>query len=181
MTHHARLVKTLGSLVIAMTTTSALLGWIDPSPSAPESVPSYESMLAPARGVVGDDVSIRLDQWASVGVVPGPASTPNRLVATANRVASHFVVDLDGRFTRTPHWERQQHLPDAPSSVTIEVECAAEGRPMTRAQWYAVRALFAAVTSLVAPEGLAMPMHLHGEWARLYRVEPGEDLSRRQP
>lgn len=168
--------KTLGSLVIAMTTVSALLGWIDPSQPAPGPVPSYPSLLADARGVVGDQVSIRPDRWNNVGVVSGPVTGASRLTAVADHIPSHFVVGPDGTFSRTVHWEHQEDIDDAPRTVTIEVASLAAGRPMTRAQWYAVRALIAAVTDLTAPGQPMMPMHLDADWARAYGVDPGESV-----
>jgi len=176
MTQHARMVKTLGSLVVAMTTLSVFLGWIDPSLSFPESVPSYESMLADARNIVTSNVAVPSDYWQAVTVVPGPANMPHRLIATANRLFAHFVVDTDGRLSRTAYWDRQEELAEASHEVTVAAARSTDGQPMTRAQWYAVRALVAAVAGVAATDGGTMPVHLHEDWARIYGVGPDESL-----
>lgn len=175
MSQHARMVKALGGLVVAMTTLSAFLGWIDPSQSAPEPAPSFEAMLARARDIVTNDIAVPSNYWRGVTLVTGRPSTPHRLSATVNRQPAHFVVDGNGRLSRTAYWDRQEEIAGAPHEVTVAVTRSADGRPMTQTQQYAVRALVAAVADAASPNGEAIPVHLHEDGTDLYAVTPGEE------
>ena len=163
MDQRRRMYKTLGCLAGAMTGTASLLAWIDPSPSIPTPVLSQDELLAAARSLVFDDVTIRPGQWRSVEVVEGPATLgPGvALIADADRSECHFYIDDRGEPSRAGRWDRQLAPSDAPHTIRIEVGHD-QGRPFpSPAQSNGVQALLEALNDGVvarnSPRGASPP------------------------
>ena len=155
MDQRRRMYKTLGCLAGAMTGTASLLAWIDPSPPTPTPVLSQEELLAAARSLVFDDVTIRPMQWRSVEVVEAPSmrSSGVALAADADRNECHFYVDDQGRPSRAGRWDDQLALSDAPHTIRIEVSHN-DALPFPSAvQSGSVQALLDALEEAVTPAG----------------------------
>ena len=151
--------KTLGCLAGSMTGTAALLGWIDPSPSIPTPVLSQEELLAVARSLVFDDVTIRPMQWRSVEVVEAPSmrSPGVALAADADRSECHFYIDDHGRPSRAGRWGDQLAPSDAPHTIRIEVSHS-DGRPFpSSAQVNSLQALFDSIEGAINLAGGITP------------------------
>ena len=164
----------LACLVGAMTLTSALLGWIDPSQPAAYLPPSFETLLSSARLLVGENVRVEPDRWSEAEILAGPvagAAAPF-LAATADKSSSHFLVDLDGRVVRTRRWSRQQAAGMRPGTIEIQIARRRTDQPMSRAQWYAVRALITALHEAVASQQPALPVRVQQAWAEVYDLAP---------
>ncbi len=165
-------------LVGAMTGTSALLGWIDPSPAIRAEAPPLETVLRQARSLVTADVVIREAQWRKIEILAGPASAGSAayLTATAYHSTYHFHVDLEGRPTRASGWSYQHSFDEQPRAVRVQVACWKPHQPMSRAQWQSVRALIAELREAIATQGMDLPVCLEQEWAEVYGLEAGTSL-----
>ena len=153
MDQRRRMYRTLGCLAGAMTGTASLLAWIDPSPSTPTPVLSQEELLAAARSLVFDDVTIRPMQWRSVEVVEAPSMRgPGvALAADADRSECHFYIDDHGRPSRAGRWDDQLAPSDAPHTIRIEVSHS-EGQPFpSSAQVNSIQALFDSIEGALKP------------------------------
>jgi len=177
--------RTLGCLAGAMTGTTALLAWMDPSPPIPMETLPFDEVLRLAHSVVADDVVIRRDKWRNIEILAGPVSgdSPPFLTAVAGPAKYDFLVDFEGRPSRTARWTQRQLSADRRHTVTIQVARWQEHQLMTRAQWRCVRALTAALQEVIVPQGTPLPVYLHEEWARIYGDEAGMllDLSPSDP
>jgi len=102
--------KTLVGLVVSMTSTAALLGWIDPNGSRTRTEIPPENMKAQVRAAVLGGMSIRPELWNGVEVVAALADSKNERFLTANPAdsGSHFQLDADGNVTRLPRWSQQR-------------------------------------------------------------------------
>lgn len=181
--------KTLGCLAAAMTSTAALLHYLDPSsppnvasPLMGDAEPRTQSLSASevaalARSLVTDAVEIKSDQWKDVEVVAGPttvgAGTP--LTAIPDPVACHFYVDQAGRPSRARGWSRQTPPHDAPHTVRIQVARAAgiEAFP-TPLQWFTIRSLVDALDAALMQNG-TMPVYVQGGFADVASPLVGDD------
>ena len=162
--------RTLLSLVVAMTATSALLGFIDPSKPVDVEPPSFASVLPVARELVAGNVDLRRDHWRGVEVLAGPTAS-KFLTATAAEPDLHFVIDVDGRLHRTAEWSRQDPRSLRPRPIRIQVARRGEHEPMSRSQWHGVRALVAAIHEAVAAEQSVVEVRFEAEWATIYGLE----------
>jgi len=179
MDQQTRMFKTLGCLVGAMTGTAAWLGWIDPSEPLPPEAPSFDVILRDAQSLVADDVALHKNRWHAVEILAGPdtSGSPTFLAATADRSVCHFFIDDAGRASRTTRWLRQEASRGSPGTVRIQVARSEKRQAMTRTQWRCLQALIAAVRDVVATERVALPVHLHDEWAKAYGLEAGTTLA----
>lgn len=161
-----------------MTGTSALLAWMDPSLPVPAGTLPYDEVLRLARSIVADDGLVRSDKWRNIEILASPVSGDPRafLTAVAGRAECDFLVDLEGRPSRTTRWARQQFPTDRRHTVTIQVFRWQERELMTRAQWRCVRALSEALREAIGPQGSPLPILLGEEWARVYDVEANTPL-----
>ncbi len=170
--------KTMTCLVVAMTCTSALLGWIDPVSTTPTRSASLEDLPTMARAAVHEATAIRNHQWRAVEVLPGPAVTTGSalLAARSEPTTYHFYVDQYGRPSCTTAWVSQRATLKSPTNVAIQVARRGERQQMSHAQWQCVRALITAVSDVVGMHDTLLPVRLHPYWVDVYSPLPGTTL-----
>jgi hypothetical protein len=174
MDQPARVWKTLGCLVMAMTGTAAFLGWLDPTPALPPDALPYDEIMRLARSAVTDEVKIRRERWHAVEIGADTVLSGGRLLsATAGARDRHFYVGHDGLPTRAGQWAKQESLAVSPHTIRIQVERLREDQPMSPAQWACVRVLVTTLTEAITPDGPSLPVRLGACWERVYGVEPG--------
>ena len=183
MDQRARMWKTLGFLVAAMTGTSVLLGWMDPSPRPVSDAPSPSEIERWARLVVGVESGIDLQtgRWDDIEIVPAPGSPAggSMLAAGHGSTSYHFHVDRRGRPTRAKRWREQAATDGLPHTVRIEVAPLAGAQPLSTVQCFCVRALVAALNDALASGGPSLPVRLPPAWEDVIDIERamGELLS----
>ena len=177
MNQQTRILKTLASLAVAMTATSALLGWIDPSPPLPTSSLSSDELANLGESLVAGGITVRDGRWDKIEISAGHAknASPSYLTATS-RNDSHFLIGLDGRPTRTPKWVRQEAAAQDTHAIRIEVARRDETRGMSRVQWEAVRGLVSSLHARLSDRHVDLPVLLQGAWATAYGLKPGTRL-----
>ncbi len=190
MERPARLRNTMVCLVVAMTTTSALLGWIDPSTSLPSPPPSPEAFLPLAVQAVEAAESFGVLDWSGIEVVAGSREPADHTVTSRSLLAAtrptgvlelneeavcHFRVDLDGRPSASHHWIHQHVVPGEEDTIRIEVVLPSESDRMTRAQWFSVRALAAVLCDSDHPME-SLPLRLGEAWAHVYDLDAENTL-----
>jgi len=159
--------KTLGLLAIAMMGTTALLGWIDPSPPIRARAVPDSQLLPLARSLVADDVSVQFARWRAVEILTnGRAVAPVLLTATFDEADYHFLVDVHGRPSRTDCWRYQRPTPHSPDAVRIQVATVEQSDGVSAAQAGSVRALVAALREAAARKGLELPVHIEPSESR---------------
>ena len=173
------MLKTLVCLAVAMTGTSGLLGWIDPSPLLPADALSSDEVISLARVVATDGLTLREGRWDKIEIVSDPVSGVSApfLTATTSRSMCHFVIDLEGRPSRTPKWTRQEAAAKDPRAISIRVARRDEGQPMSRTQWQCVRALTSALSDSTSRSDKLLPVLLEKRWAETYALAPGAALA----
>jgi len=177
MNQQNRMIKTLACLAVAMTATSALLSWIDPSPPLPRVALSTEELAGLGQSLVTDGVTVREGRWARIEISAGDAGElAGSYLAATSHSTTHFLVDLDGRPTRTTRWVRQEDTAQDGHSIRIEVARHGSVDRMSRVQWLAVRGLVAAIHARIADGPSRLPVLLQGGWAAAYGLEPGTRL-----
>lgn len=140
-----RLIKTLTGLAVAMMSTTALLGWINPASSLPASHQSLETLRDIARFAVLDGVDRISDRWNEVALRPAPAGPGNLLAATTSPADPHFHVDAEGHAAQTHRWRRQLGDRVAPRTISIEIQPTNAGERLSTAQTATVHAIMDAV------------------------------------
>lgn len=182
-------------LVLAMSGTSALLGWID-GQSRPSGATAAAFTLTPAQitglveTVVAQTDKHRLAHWESVDIVSASGSRENLMLLAAeqtptrndhpSRLQAHFRIDETGRPFATNAWIQQIPLERDPTAVSIEVVRTGDGQPMTPTQWQCVRSLISELSTLQegrlvvqrtgSVEGRTLPIRLHGSWSAAGRT-----------
>ncbi|RME36764.1 MAG: hypothetical protein D6788_10905 [Planctomycetota bacterium] len=170
----------LGCLAAAMSGTSALLNWMDPSPDRPPVVRPFETVFREVRSQVGSVVAPSLRQgWQSIAVsAPADSSRGTLLSAVASAPDYHFRVDTDGHLIPTEAWRRQRRLADRPGVVRVVLDHEHPADPMTRAQWDCLRALALALAGgRVSASADGVPIRLFEPWATVYGLVPGEEVA----
>ena len=172
MNLRTRMFTTLGCLILAMSGTSALLGWIDPSnPQDPIERP-FSQVLADVQTLVWESLDPQHSDWQRLAVIgePPAANRTTLLAAIAGEADSHFRVAMDGGLTRTGVWIDQGVF--APDSRDVRVSLARRDAesPMTRAQWNTVRALAISLEATRAPSSPGFPVFLRAPWSAIYDV-----------
>lgn len=117
MEQRKRMLGTLACLVVSMTGTAALLGWIDPSRSA-LAVPLTAGEVS--DGVL-DGVDFRPEQWTGVDVILCRRSGATWNDPTDDLPASHLYVDEAGRISRDELWSLQAPASRHFKSIVIVV------------------------------------------------------------
>ncbi|MGD2108214.1 MAG: hypothetical protein PVI86_02360 [Phycisphaerae bacterium] len=177
MNQQARMLKTLASLAVAMTATSVLLGWMDPSPPLPDDAPSAAELAELGESLVAEGIALRAGRWDTIEIVAGDAAdVGGAYLAAPSRNDTHFLVGYSGRPSRTPQWVRQESAASDARTIRIEVARPKHGSGMSRVQWHAVRGLVASLHTRLSAEPVALPVLLQGAWATAYGLEPGTQL-----
>ncbi len=145
--------KTLLALAVAMTATTALLGWVDPSVTLLEPVATVEGVLPTARELVGRRVGANPGRWQRIEVALSARPAPSSRMLTANldRNDHHFSVDERGRLSSTHRWREQTRIGDRSDTIRIRVSSMNEGAELSEAQLNALRALVLALDEAVSP------------------------------
>ncbi len=179
MDRHRRMVRTIVCLVAAMSATSALLGWMDPSPAVPLRPLTIETALHEARSIVAESPWIAGEPWERIEVLAGASSeaVPAFLTATASRDRHHFRVELDGRLSSTTNRHRCEPATDDACAVRVEIARPEERQVMSRAQWNSLRALITALYEAANRANPACPVTFDETWAKLYGLEPGATIN----
>lgn len=149
MTQRIRMLRTLTCLVVAMSGTAALLGWIDPSDPASLDAAAADEIVQLTRAVVEEDVAVVQGRWRSVEVrwEPGPAPSGAMLAASDYAEPCHFFLAPDGRPTRGLYWQHQTAAPGRAGVITIHLASHGRGNPLTPGQHFGLRALLLALHS----------------------------------
>ncbi len=166
--------KTLACLAGAMMGTSALLGWMDPSPPSTAVAIPAEQVALLANALVGDGVETGAVGWQEVKITAGSLLEVGGqfLAASAEQADYHFYVGVDGVPRRGSRWTRQEGCDTYSCTVRIQVARRAAGQPMSRSQWLAVRAIVSSLDEVVAANGPPLVVHLDDEWAETYGLSP---------
>jgi len=174
MDHSTRMLRTLGALVVSMTGTATLLGWIDPSPSIAEPAVSIEELISAAHTAVTDETTPIPGRWAGVELLayPVPAGSDRLLAARAETNDVHFTVDQYGRYESSALWRGQALAADGHTDIRIRIVQLGDGEPMSTTQWTAVRALVAALTSALGVTG-DLAVSLEPTFGEIYGLTPG--------
>ena len=163
--------KTLGCLVVAMTGTSAMLGWMDPSSGGGAVVVVTEfEITSLVRESVDSGFSADTEPavWREVEISPGRSmpTAGSLLAARRGPLNYHFYVDRFGRPMKTVHWRRQRAVAGRRGVIRIEVEPTGSGEAISAAQQYCVRQLIetlsGSLTSAEAPLAVRWPQ----DWDR---------------
>ncbi len=168
-----RVIKTLVCLVGAMTGTTTLLGWMNPSQSFPPEELTSGDLIHVARSVVDDDVRIDAGLWEEVEVLTSidPGAMGPFLAAHADRGDYHFYIDGNGRPVRTGRWRRQQPSPLRPNAIRIEVASRGDSLLLTSAQLRCLRAIVAVLSESLGYAGAELPVR----WGQDGRKDHGLD------
>ena len=155
-----QVVKTLACLVGAMTGTTTLLGWIDPSHLVPPEVLAPGELVLLARSVVGDPGRIDVDQWDEVEVSTGAGPTRmGRLLATrADPAHYHFYIDTAGRPVHTSRWQEQEAAWPGSKAVRIEVANRGAGLPWNAAQMRCVQVVVSVLNEALGAHETGIPV-----------------------
>jgi hypothetical protein len=146
MDQRTRMIAVLSCLAVSMTGTAGLLAWMDPFAVPPEPIPESELMEL-ARAAVADEVPIDPGRWSGISVFGAPSS--GGFLSATWDLDSHFVVDLNGRFSRARSWVAQQVFDVTPKAVRIQVTQASNDTGVSALQWASTRALVRALLETI--------------------------------
>lgn len=168
------MLRTLGVLVVSMTGTAVLLGWVDPAPENSESAVSIDELVSAAHAAVTDDTTPITGRWAGVELLSyeAPAGPDRLLAARARADEVHFTVDQYGRCEASALWRGQALCPDGHPDIRIRIAQLGDSEPMSTTQWTAVRALVGALTSVLGGHD-DLAISLEPTFGELYGLTPG--------
>lgn len=128
MEEPTRVWKTFACLVVSMTCTATVLGWLDTSPNVTNGPLRVELIRTLAESVVQADVEVAPERWQDIRIVQAPARAISsaQLTAKAATPDAHFLITPDGRPARTHYWGRQLDVAKRPHTITIHVALGAE-------------------------------------------------------
>jgi len=178
MNQPTRMFNTLCCLVVAMTSASLLLGWVDPSVELPDVVVSVDKLLTQADTSVHQDVQIQTQRWADIEILSGPVQLGGGrlLTASSDDDQPHFYVDLDGNVFRSGKWRTQSPVQHLPNSICIRVASSGNHKPMSVIQWAGVRALVTTLNETITPGGSFLPVFLEDFWSDIYKLDQGMEI-----
>ncbi len=168
------MLRTLGVLIVSMTGTATLLGWIDPAPGSSESAVSIDEVISAAHAAVTEDTTPIPGRWAGVQLLASaaPSGSDRLLVAHAASDDVHFTVDECGRCEGSALWRGQAFAPDGHPDIRIRIVQLGDGEPMSAPQWTAVRALMGALTPVLGERG-DLAVSLEPTFGEIYGLTPG--------
>lgn len=166
MQRQTRMWRTLIALAIAMSGTTGLLAWMDPSEWSPQV--DSQILLQQAADLVsnGADAS-ESPRWSRIDLVRGQDSSDVLLSASYDRSPAHVIVDRGGEIHRGSVLLSSRH-----ASVRVRVDLADAEPVLTPTQWTAVRALATNMQRTDRP----IDLHLDAELAAAYGVDPAQPL-----
>lgn len=178
MNQPTRMFNTLCCLVVAMTSASLLLGWVDPSVELPDVVLSVDELLSQADTTVNQDIHIHTQRWVDIEILSGPVlmGGGRLLTASSDDDQPHFYVDLDGNVFRSGKWRTQSPVGHLPNSICIRVADSGKNKPMSVMQWAGVRALVSILNGTITPAGSTLPVFLEDFWSDVYKLEKGVEI-----
>lgn len=178
MNQPTRMFNTLCCLVVAMTSASLLLGWVDPSAELPDVVLSADELLSQADTTVNQDVQIQTQRWSDIEILSGTAMIGGGrlLTASSDDDQPHFYIDLDGKVFRGGKWRSQSSVQHLPNSICIRVANSGKNKPMSVKQWAGVRALVSTLNHTITPAGSSLPVFLEDIWSDVYNLEKGVEI-----
>ncbi len=142
--------RTLGALTVAMTSTAALLAYIDSSVTLPPRPLSGEELERIARTVVAESVLVEPGRWRYVEIIPAQDTAADgiALTATANTGDAHFFIDALGRPRRGWQWTRQAATTTDPHTIRIQVTTPDGEDSPSSTQLDGARALLSAIAQV---------------------------------
>lgn len=165
---------TLGLLAVAMTSTAALLSWLDPSLDVnANSLPS-ETIMELARAAVAQDVVVQRGRWHEIEVAPDEVPGYSTMLSAVSSSAAsgsspnrdrgmvpqwHFRIDSDGRPTRGVCWLDQQQVDGPSDAIRIALLTKSlQESSVTTAQWFCLRVLVAEINQRAAASDKPLPV-----------------------
>jgi len=165
------MLRTLGTLVVSMTGTAALLNWVAPSASAPKADMPAEVAIAQARTAVATESAAGLALWSRIELEGATSDTPGAraLTATADEPGVHFTIDASGRCYSSDSWRTQAFTAGSSAEIHIRLLQGSIGEPMSQSQWTAVRAIVSELDARLGAEaGDGLPVFLEPDLAAVY-------------
>lgn len=166
MHQRTRMATVLAVLAGGMTSTAALLAWMDPGwPGEPPPL-TPEQLLTLARATVTESTSVDRQRWLQVEIAAMPTLPVAGPMLSATAVeGAHFLIDETGRLTRSRDWLAQSAL-GPPNTVQIRV-LQYDDAGLTLAQWQALRALTQAINEVIPSQFGSLPIHVAPELAAM--------------
>ena len=168
------MLRTLGVLIVSMTGTATLLGWIDPAPGISGSAVSIDELVSAAHAAVTEGTTPIPGRWAGVQLLAyaAPSGSDRLLAAHAAADDVHFTVDAGGRCEGSMLWRGQAFAPDGQPDIRIRIVQLDDGEPMSALQWTAVRALVGALTPVLDEHG-DLSVSLEPTFGEIYGLTAG--------
>lgn len=178
MDHSTRMLRTLGVLVLSMTGTATLLGWVDPGATPSQAAIQPTVLIQMAQDAVTRDVDVRVGRWDTIELVAVPPVTDGRrlLLAERDTESAHFSLDEFGRCMRSDLWSHQRSSAGRSGAIRVKIVQRTDKEPMSAAQWMGVRALVGALEA-VSPADRGLRAVVDSSWAAAYGVAPGEPVT----
>lgn len=159
MNQKKRMAGTLSCLMVAMSATAVLLGYMNPArdQATPEQV---ERILLAASNAVADDVTLRPQRWQDIEVlaVPEKISGGALLAATRDDGVWHFHIGADGIPVRGRSWGRQESASSAPRSILIHLTRPYASEDFLPLQVIGVRALVSSIYDNLRQSADSLPV-----------------------
>ena len=170
MDQRTRMITVLSCLVLSMTSTAALLAWMDPSVLPPTPPIPSDDLLNLARSTVTESIEIDPQRWRGIRVFGGPPA--GMLAGTTDREC-HFLVETDGRIGRERSWIWQHTYDPIPANVRVWVAKRPGGRGISVRQWASTRALVQALVESLPLEPSALSLDVDPDLAVAYHEPLG--------
>lgn len=159
MNQKKRMAGTLSCLMVAMSATAVLLGYMNPArdQATPEQV---ERILLAAANAVADDVTLRPQRWQDIEVLAVPEKNGGGalLAATRDDGAWHFHIGADGIPVRGRSWGRQESASSAPRSILIHLTKPYASEDFLPLQVIGVRALVSSIYDSLRQSADSLPV-----------------------
>jgi hypothetical protein len=148
---HKRMARTLGCLVASMTIGAAVLDWFQPAHQA--GATPRRQLIAQIREAIHQPAegSALPQRWHAIRV------DPQRGADRTAQAPAHFVVDPDGHWSLTEHWNNQQPLGEE-GVVRIGLRTPPNSNQITPVQWVETRQLIGSLQDMchITRQGLIL-------------------------
>lgn len=166
MQRQTRMWRTLIALAIAMSGTTGLLAWMDPSEPSPELHSRILLQQAADLIPVGTSPSAH-PNLSRIDLLRGENPSDMLLSASYNKSPAHVIVDAAGEIHRG-----SIGFTSGDASLLVRVDLATTEPTLSPGQWLAVRAL----TTRLQTGGRLVDLHLDADFAASYGLSPSEPL-----